>query len=133
MQDPEVVAMVEEERKARADRLRVSEERIVEAYAAIAFGDFRSVVSYVDGKVKITPSDDLIEDEVMLIASIETHTRTDRDGNVTVTTTIKLQDRQRALEALARMKGMFRDRSRSRRGMAWWRKWRSCANGARLA
>jgi phage terminase small subunit len=45
MQDPAVVAMVEEERKARADRLRVSEERIVEAYAAIAFGDVRSVVS----------------------------------------------------------------------------------------
>jgi hypothetical protein len=32
------------------------------------------------------------------------------DTNVTVTTTIKLQDRQHALEALARIKGVFRDR-----------------------
>jgi hypothetical protein len=47
---------------------------------------------------------------VLLIASIETRTRTDRDGNVTFTTTIKLQDRQRALAALARIKGMFRHR-----------------------
>jgi hypothetical protein len=118
MQDPAVVAMVEEERAARAPRLRISEERIVEAYAAIAFGDVRSVVSYDDGKVKITPSVDLTEDEVMLIASIETHTRTDRDGNVTVTTRIKLQDRQRALEALARIKGMFRDRIEVEHGSA---------------
>ncbi len=64
----------------------------------------------MSGKVEITPSDDLTEDEVLLIASIETHTRTGKDGNVTVTTTIRLQDRQRALEALARIKGMFRDR-----------------------
>src|SRR5687768_16678188 len=35
MQDPAVVAMVEVERRERAQRLRVSEERIVEAYAAI--------------------------------------------------------------------------------------------------
>jgi hypothetical protein len=74
------------------------------------FGDFRSVVRYHNGKVEITPSDDLTEGEVLLIASIETHTRTDKAGNVTLTTTIKLQDRQRALEALARVKGVFRDR-----------------------
>jgi phage terminase small subunit len=110
MQDPAVVAMVEEERAARAHRLRVSEERIVEAYAAIAFGDFRSVVRYHDGKVEITPSDDLTEDEAMLVASVVTRTRTDQDGNVTVTTRIKLNDRQRALEALARIKGVFRDK-----------------------
>jgi len=79
-------------------------------FAAIAFGNFRSVVRYHNGKVEITSSDDLTEDEVLLIASIETHTRTDKAGNVTVTTTIKLQDRQRALEALARIKGVFRDR-----------------------
>jgi hypothetical protein len=36
MRDLAVVAMVEEKRKERADRLCVSEERIVEAYAAIA-------------------------------------------------------------------------------------------------
>ncbi len=110
MQDPAVIAMVEEERQARAHRLRVSEERIVEAYAAIAFGDFRSVVRYHDGKVEIIPSDDLTDDEAMLVASVETRTRTDQDGNVTVTTRIKLEDRQRALEALARIKGMFCDR-----------------------
>jgi phage terminase small subunit len=110
MQDPAVVAMVEVERRERAQRLRVSEGQLVEAYTAIAFGDFRSVVRYHNGKVEITPSDDLTEDEVLLIASIETHTRTDKAGNVTVTTTIKLQDRQRALEALARIKGVFRDR-----------------------
>jgi phage terminase small subunit len=110
MQDPAVVAMVEEERQARAHRLRVSEERIVEAYAAIAFGDFRSVVRYRDGRVEITPSDDLTDDEAMLVASIETSTRTDRDGNVTVTTMIKLENRQQAIEALARIKGMLRDR-----------------------
>jgi phage terminase small subunit len=110
MQDPAVVAMVEEERAARAHRLRVDEQRIVEAYAAIAFGDVCSVVRYHYGKVAITPADDLTDDEVMLIASIEAHVRTDRDGNVTVTTTIKLQERQRALEALARIKGLLQER-----------------------
>ena len=110
MQEPAVIAMVEEERQARAHRLRVSEERIVGAYAAIAFGDFRSVVRYHSGKVEITPSDDLTDDEAMLVASVETRTRTDKEGNVTVTTRIKLEDRQRALEALARIKGMLCER-----------------------
>lgn len=110
MQIPAVVAMVEEEREARADRLLVTEERIIAAYAAIAFGDARRIVKWDDrGEGQITDADDLTDDEAMMVQAVERIERTTENGT-TVTVKIKREPRQPALDALAKIKGMMRDR-----------------------
>ncbi len=111
MQRPEVVAMVEEERAERAKRLEVTDERIIAAYAAIAFGDARRVVKWDDlGEGKITDSDDLTDDEAMIVAGVDRVERTDAKGNTTVTIKVRREPRGPALDALAKIKGLMRER-----------------------
>lgn len=110
MQIPAVLVMVEEEREARRQRLLVTEERIIEAYAAIAFGDARRIVKWDDnGEGEITRADDLTDDEAMMVQSVERIERTTESGT-TVTVKIKREPRQPALDALAKIKGMMRER-----------------------
>lgn len=108
---PAVLAAIEIERAERATRLRVDEDRITNAYAAIAFGDTRSVVSWDDkGVALISSSADLSDDDALLVQSVERKERTDAAGNVTSITTVKLADRMGALAALARIRGMNHDK-----------------------
>lgn len=111
MQIPAVVAMVEEEREERRKRLEVTEDRIIAAYAAIAFGDPRRVVKWDDrGEGEITDSDDLTDDEAMMVAGVERIEKTTAAGDTIVTVKIKREPRGPALDALAKIKGMFRER-----------------------
>lgn len=111
LQRPDVLAMVEEERQARAKRLEVTEDRILAAYAAIAFGDARRIAKWDDrGEGAITDSDDLTDDEAMMVQGVERQERYDKDGNPIVTVKVRLASRTAALDALARTKGMFREK-----------------------
>lgn len=111
MNRPEVVAMVEEARAERAQRLRVTEERIIEAYAALAFGDARRVVTWEeDGSGSVTASEQLTEEEAMRVQAVERTTNYDKDGNPVTKVKVTLAPRQPALDALAKIKGMFRDK-----------------------
>lgn len=111
MQEPEVQAMVAEARAERAAKLNVTEERIIEIIASIANGDVREVVKWDASGVSIVhDSDTLTDDEAMMVAGIVVKERTDKEGNTTVTTDVKLQDRLRAVDMLARIKSMYRDK-----------------------
>jgi hypothetical protein len=64
--------MVEEERELRAQRLLVTDQRIIEAYSAIAFGDARRVLEWDDnGEGQIEPSEELTPDEALLVQGVE--------------------------------------------------------------
>ena len=111
LKHPEVAALIASERAARAARLFITPERIAGTLAAIAFGDSREVVSWDgDGNVEISPSDTLHEDEAMMVDGIIRKERTDADGNTTTSTEIKLSNRQAALDKLARIQGLYKDR-----------------------
>lgn len=111
LEEPEVRLMVEEARAERAAKLEVTEERIIQTIAAIANGDVREVVKWdVSGVAIVHDSDSLTDDEAMMVAGIVVKERTDQAGNTTVTTEVKLQDRLRAVDMLARIKGMYRDK-----------------------
>ncbi len=111
LKDPTIAAAIEEERTDRAARLRVDEDRITSSLAAIAFGDIRDVVEWDDNGVSlVSSSDDLSSDAASLVQSVERKERYDKEGNRTVVTTVKLAPRQPALDALARIKGMFKDK-----------------------
>lgn len=111
LREPEVLAMVKEETDERADRLRVTEERIIDAYAALAFGDSRRVVTWDDtGSGSIADSGQLTEEEAMRVQSVERNERFDREGNPIVTVKVTLAPRQPALDALAKIKGLLRDK-----------------------
>jgi phage terminase small subunit len=113
MKRPAVLAMVEEERKARADRLRLDDQRILDAYTLIAFHDPRSIVRWDEtGEATVRSSDDLTEDEAMLVQSVERHETVDKEtGAVTsVKTRVKLASRENALAQLAKIRGLVRDK-----------------------
>lgn len=111
MQEPDVIEAVRIEREERAARLLVSEQRIEAAYAAIAFGDIRDVVQWDDQGVSlVSRSADLSDDSVSLVQSVIRKERTDAAGVTTATTEVRLADRKGALDALARIKGMNKDK-----------------------
>lgn len=111
MQDPAIIALVAVERAERSKRLLVTEERITAALSAIAFGDVREVVRWDDDGVSlVSRSDDLSDDEASIVQGVIRKERIDKEGNRTVTTEVKLADRKGAVESLARIKGMFKDK-----------------------
>lgn len=111
MQDPDILVLVEEEREARRQRLRVDDQRILDAYSAIAFGDTRCVVTWNErGEALISPSDALSDDEAMLVTGVTRKERAHADGGRTITIEFKFADRLQALHALARTRGLFKDK-----------------------
>lgn len=111
LQRDDVKDLIAAERKARSERLFVTPDRIVEALSAIAFGDTREVVTWDgDGNAEITPADELHEDQAMLVEGIVRKERVTGEGETTTTTEIKLSNRQAALDKLARIQGLYKDR-----------------------
>jgi phage terminase small subunit len=112
MQDPDVVEMVEEEREARRQRLRIDDQRVMDAYAAIAFGDTRCVVRWNEfGQALICSSDELTDDEAMLVQGVTRRERVDANGDRVVTMEFKFSDRLQALNALARARGLLSEKA----------------------
>ena len=108
---PDIAQAIEIERARLMAKLSVTPERIVSTLAAIAFGDVRDVVAWDgEGKATITPSDELHEDEAVMVEGVSRRERTDAGGNTTATTDIKLSSRQGALDKLARIQGLYKDR-----------------------
>lgn len=110
MQRPDVLAMVEEERQERAHRLRVTDDRIINAYATLALSDVRDVVTWNDDAATIRDSNELTEDQAMLVQSVTRKERTLKSGETIVTTEVRLADRKAAIDALARIRGLFKDK-----------------------
>ncbi len=96
-----VQTLLNEERQKLAERLDVEQDEILAAYKAIAFFDIRDVMSWDQHSVTLKPSEDILPEVAVAIANI----RQTNKGTIRV----RFHDTLAALEALARIKGMFND------------------------
>ncbi|HEY4000532.1 MAG TPA: terminase small subunit [Candidatus Xenobia bacterium] len=89
----------------------VSGERLIQEYVRVAFQDPRAYLSWGPGDekdpalVRITPSKDLTPEQAAVVAGVE---ETVNERGIR-TLRIKFHDKMRALEVLAKIKGLFKD------------------------
>ena len=100
-----------EEVAARAARLGITAERVLQEYARIGFADIRQIVEWEPGEdgLKIKPSAKLLDGEAAAIAEIVAQASTGKVYR------IKLHDKTPVLGALGRAIGVF-PQNRSRAG-----------------
>lgn len=94
-----VSAAIQEAIKKRQKRVEITQERVLEELAAIAFAngtDFATITR--NGLVRLTPTDDLSEDKKKAVAVI-------KEGQYG--TEVKLHDKVKALELLGKHLGVF--------------------------
>ncbi|MCH8000595.1 MAG: terminase small subunit [Proteobacteria bacterium] len=97
-----VAAAIEEAQEQRAQRTRVSADRVITEIAKVAFGDPRRLFSWGPGGVELRESSELTEAEAALVSEVS-ETRTAAGG----TRRIKLHCKMTALTALAKHLGLF--------------------------
>ena len=86
----------------REKRTEITQDRVVQELARIAFGNSRSVMSWGPGGLVLRNSNDLNEDEAALVS--EVRETTTKDGG---SMALKTHDKLKALELLGKHLGMF--------------------------
>ena len=94
----DVMAEVTRRLEDRAKRNDVDADRVIEELARLAFGDLRSIVQVVDGKVVVKPSAEWTRDEAATVAEVAQTRQGIR---------VKMHPKLQALEALAKHLGMY--------------------------
>ena len=107
-----VCAAIEEGRARLAGKLEVTQERIVQEYARIAFAKLTDAVRWTEEAMAAVPSADLDANTSAAVKSItlkRTVTR-DKDNRETerVEHRVEMHDKKGALDSLARHLGMFK-------------------------
>ena len=97
-----VAAAIEEAQEKRAQRTRVSADRVVTEIAKVAFGDPRRLFSWGPGGIELRESSELTEAEAALVSEVS-ETRTAAGG----TRRVKLHCKMTALTALGKHLGLF--------------------------
>ena len=102
LRNPVVSAAIEKAQAKRAERTRVSADKVVTELAKVAFGDPRRLFSWGPGGVVLRDSADLTEAEAALVSEVS-ETRTSKGG----TRKVKLHCKLTALNALGKHLGIF--------------------------
>lgn len=84
---------------ARAARLGITPERVLQEYAHIAFADLRHIVEWKDGTFRIKPLNEIGDDAAAIWEIVP--------GSDAGHSRVKLYDKKAALDAIARHLGMF--------------------------
>jgi phage terminase small subunit len=105
LRKPHIAARVEKRMAAREARTEVTQDRIVQELARVAFGDARRVMSWGPDGVTLIDSETLDDDAAALVAEAS-ETTTQHGGSVK----LKVNDKVKALELLGRHMGMFNDK-----------------------
>jgi Terminase small subunit len=92
---------VAEDVEARARRLGITAERVLQEYARIAFSNIQDVVEWDDQGMRVKPSADLSDDTRAAIAEIVASAKT---GSIY---RVKLYGKKPVLDALARHLGLL--------------------------
>ena len=116
---PTIAAAIAEQQAARAQRTQITQDRVLEEYAKIAFLDPRRFYDSAGNLLDIT---ELPKDVAAALAGIEVTTERagmDEDGKPLLRPVrkIKFADKRAALDSLARHLGMFVDRKEVRTGL----------------
>lgn len=95
----EIQTAIQKRQEKLQGKLEITQERVLEELAAVAFANGTDFVTITkNGKVQITPTEDVAEDKRKAVASI-------KEGQKGVE--IKLHDKVRALELLGKHLGVF--------------------------
>lgn len=109
-----VSTAIQARRVKLSQKLEITQERVLQELARIAFADMRDLFVWDAEKAAFVPSKDLTEDQAAAISGVEAETvRTTReDGTVETTVKLKLKtyDKKGALDSIAKHLGMFVER-----------------------
>ncbi len=104
------VAIGEAQRK-RSERTAITADMVVREYTKLAFASIADVVSWDRGGVYVRPSAELAPEVLASVAAVKIKRRreTDAEGRAwdVEEIEVKLHDKQRALDSLAKHLGMF--------------------------
>lgn len=92
---------IEKRMQERQERTEITQDRVLEELAAIAFAKATDYAEVKNGAVLIRDTAELSEEQVRAIAGI-------KEGKFGIE--LKLNDKEKALELLGRHLGMFRDK-----------------------
>lgn len=105
LQKSSVAAALAAAQKRREKRTEITQDRVLNELARIAFGNNRAVMSWGPGGLVLRNSNDLTEDEAALVS--EVRETTTKDGG---SMALKTHDKLKALELLGKHLGMFEKR-----------------------
>jgi phage terminase small subunit len=101
LQRPHVAAFIAAERAASIERTRIDVDRVKREFARLAFVDIGDFIAWdEDGKVALKASEAISPDDRAAIAEL-------KRGKHGVKARVKLHDKQRALDSLARLMGLY--------------------------
>lgn len=101
LKNVKVVTYIEKRMQDRQKRTEVTQDRVIEELAAIAFARATDFAQIVNGNVVLKDTADLTESQIKAIAGI-------KEGKFGIE--LKLNDKEKALELLGRHLGMFKDK-----------------------
>lgn len=101
LRNVKVAAYVSERMQERQKRTEITQDRVIEELAAIAFARATDFAQIINGNVVLTDTKELSEDQIKAIAGI-------KEGKFGIE--LKLNDKEKALELLGRHLGMFKDK-----------------------
>lgn len=101
LRNVKVAAYIQERMQERQKRTEITQDRVLQELAAIAFAKATDYAEIKNECVRIKDTGDLDEQQVRAIAGI-------KEGKFGVE--IKLNDKEKALELLGRHLGMFKDK-----------------------
>ena len=101
LRNVKVERYIHERMQARQERTEITQDRVLEELAAIAFARTTDYAEVKDGRVLLKNTENLNEQQIRAIAGI-------KDGKYGIE--IKLNDKEKALELLGRHLGMFKDK-----------------------
>jgi len=111
LQQPHVAAFIEAERAASIERTRIDVDRVKREFARIAFVDIADFIAWdEDGNIALKASDAISPDDRAAIAELKVK-RGAPGVNGVVSARVKLHDKQRALDSLARLMGLYGKKS----------------------
>ena len=102
---PHIVAAIQKVVEARSERTEVTQDRVVEELAHLAFASIGDVVEWDGSKVTIKASEDLPDEVLHAISEVGESFNKDGDRSVKV----KQYDKLRALDMLGKHVGLFKD------------------------
>ncbi len=100
-----IMSRLDEFRRPALKKAEVTEERVVNELARIAFGDKRELMKWGPNGVVLMSSDDLSEEQVAMVAEVS-ETISQAGGSIKM----KTYDKVKALELLGKYLGMFVER-----------------------
>ena len=101
LRNTKVAKYIQEQMDARQKRTEITQDRVIEELAAIAFARATDYTIIENGQVKLKDTKQLTDTQIKAIAGI-------KDGKFGVE--VKLNDKEKALEMLGRHLGMFKDK-----------------------